>query len=447
MTAPAPFVHTNSGTSEATWHASDRLLACPILELPGPDTRLVVLAAHPDDEALGVGGLLATWAREGRCLEVVIASDGAASHPLSPTWTTADMVAARQAESVSAVTALGSDIQVTFLHLPDGQLSQHIDAMAAAVTARGIDGPTWVVTPWVGDRHPDHEAAARAGRQVAQDARVTHWQYPIWLWHWSHVDDAPYQRMHLLRLDDDARLAKSAALDCYLTQHRPLSDRPGDEAILPPSMLAHFQRPFEILIDSARSAAEPGYFDLLYAQADDPWGLAERFYEKRKREILLAALPRARFHRAFEPGCATGELTAALSQRCDEVVAADVAERAVSLTRARRDSNVEVGVLRIPAQWPAGLFDLIVLSEVGYYCPDLAALRARIEGSLSPDGVLVCCHWRHPAEEHPHGADDVHRALSTQLHRIVQHVEADFLLDVFTRTGESVAQATGVLSA
>ena len=51
---------------------------------------------------------------------------------------------------------------------------------------------------------------------------------------------------------------------------------------------------------------------------------------------LLAALPRPRFRRAFEPGCATGLLTEALARRCDQVVAWDVAEAAMVHTLLER---------------------------------------------------------------------------------------------------------------
>ncbi len=51
------------------------------------------------------------------------------------------------------------------------------------------------------------------------------------------------------------------------------------------------------------------YFDDLYRQSDDPWKLREGWYERRKRSLTLALLPRPRYRNAFEPGCANGELT------------------------------------------------------------------------------------------------------------------------------------------
>ncbi|MBN9619146.1 MAG: methyltransferase domain-containing protein [Actinobacteria bacterium] len=194
-------------------------------------------------------------------------------------------------------------------------------------------------------------------------------------------------------------------------------------------------------------AARSAYFDRLYARQADPWQLATRFYEQRKRALQLACLPRPRFRRAFEPGCALGLLTEELAARCDELVATDAAKAAVRQTRVRvgEADHVRIGQGRIPDQWPDGTFDLIVISEVGYYCPDLDALRRRIGTSLTEDGVLLACHWRHPAPDHPHGAGPVHEALGTDLLPLVRHVEQDFLLDVWSRSGVSVATSEGVL--
>ncbi len=57
------------------------------------------------------------------------------------------------------------------------------------------------------------------------------------------------------------------------------------------------------------------YFGAIYRD-DDPFGYRERWYEARKRDLLLASLPRARFAHAWELGCSNGELTAALAPRC-----------------------------------------------------------------------------------------------------------------------------------
>jgi cyclopropane fatty-acyl-phospholipid synthase-like methyltransferase len=180
------------------------------------------------------------------------------------------------------------------------------------------------------------------------------------------------------------------------------------------------------------------YFAAMYAGAEDPWGFRSRWYEQRKRDVTLTALTRPRYRRAFEPGCSIGVLTAALAGRCDEVVAADVDERAVSTARSElaRHGHVRVERLSVPQEWPDGMFDLVVISEVAYYLarPELEQLLDCAVGSLAPRGTLLACHWRHPVPDYPATGDDVHQRLLArpELSQAVSHVEEDFRLDLLT---------------
>src|SRR3954453_23805255 len=104
-------------------------------------------------------------------------------------------------------------------------------------------------------------------------------------------------------------------------------------------------------------ASAPGeYFDKLYAVLADPWGYTTSAYEQRKYAATLAALPRARFKRAFEPGCSIGVLTRMLARRCTRVVAADVSEISLdrARTRCRGTRNVGFQRITIPSRWPPG---------------------------------------------------------------------------------------------
>ena len=77
------------------------------------------------------------------------------------------------------------------------------------------------------------------------------------------------------------------------------------------------------------------YFDTLFAANEDPWAFRQRWYEKRKRDLSLAALLHQRYERIFEPGCANGELSLALAERSDYFLGMDLCERAVDLARDR----------------------------------------------------------------------------------------------------------------
>lgn len=186
----------------------------------------------------------------------------------------------------------------------------------------------------------------------------------------------------------------------------------------------------------------PGaYFDRMYATSADPWGFRTRYYEQRKRALTVAALPRERYTRAFEPGCSIGLLTAALARRCQALLATDVSD--VALTSARAEladqPHVDLRCLAVPEQWPDGTFDLVVVSELGYYLdePDLATLVDRAAGSLEPGGTLLACHWRHPVTDYPLTGDRVHEVVrevgGAELVPVLRHDEEDFLLEAWTR--------------
>lgn len=197
------------------------------------------------------------------------------------------------------------------------------------------------------------------------------------------------------------------------------------------------------------SVATP-YFDRLFAENDDPWAFRQRWYERRKRALTLAMLTRPRYAAIFEPGCANGELSVELAARCDQLLCCDTATAAVNLARNRLLGvpHAQVRQARLPEQWPAGQFELIVLSELCYYlnADDLCRVIERALASLSDDGQLLACHWRPPIEGCPQTAEQVHALLEQRLGmpRVASHHEHDFLLDLWCRDGTSVASLEGL---
>jgi SAM-dependent methyltransferase len=188
------------------------------------------------------------------------------------------------------------------------------------------------------------------------------------------------------------------------------------------------------------------YFDQLYRENDDPWRIRNRWYERRKRALLLAALPHERYARAFEPACGNGELTAALAPRCAELLATDINEDAVALTRERVAEFAHVTVKHMPMSgaWPDGPLDLVVISEVGYYLGEtqLSDVLTRIRDTLSPDGAVVACHWRHPIDGWTLDGEDVHAILRGRMGMplLGHYWDDDMMLDVWTPDRRSIHQ-------
>ena len=191
-------------------------------------------------------------------------------------------------------------------------------------------------------------------------------------------------------------------------------------------------------------------FQGVYSASDDPWGFRTSWYEARKRAILLACLPRQRYLSGYEPGCSNGELASALALRCDRLRVSDGVPAAVALARARLKefAHVEVAQEWVPQDWGTGVYDLIVIGEMGFYlsADALTGVVARVKHSLAAAGMVVACHWRHPVTGYTLDGDTVHQMLDAQLglHRLVHHKEADFVLDVWCADADSVAQREGL---
>ncbi|MGJ9403129.1 PIG-L family deacetylase [Arthrobacter sp. KK5.5] len=480
------FSHDDDGTPEAGWAAAGALSleTLPDTTVPGAGGRLVVVAAHPDDESLGAAGLIHAALVSGADVRVVLCSAGEASHPESPTHTPERLAAIRLAEFAAAMDGLRRSaagargvsadgtgtgtLEWTSLDLPDGRIAEHPGtvetavqaavetAMAAEVeehlpggavaTTVAATAPTaTIAATYRFDGHPDHDAVGAAAARVAARLGVPLLEFPIWYWHWADpAATTEWTHWHGLRLSAGAAAAKRDALLAHASQVRPLSDAPGDGVLLSPGFLSHFDRPSETFRWSPAGRRDSGsaaaVFDALYTRDPDPWSYLTSEYERRKRAVTLAALPRRRYASALEAGCSIGVLTESLAERCGTVVGLDASAVAIAEARTRLAGldNVELVRADLPGGWPAmapGSLDLVVVSEIGYFLgPDeLSVLLRRAAASLADGGDLLLCHWLHPIEGWELDGETVHRMAYGLLgwETVVLHRERDFLLEVF----------------
>jgi LmbE family N-acetylglucosaminyl deacetylase len=120
-------------TASGRRHRGRRVQPPQTLEVP-PETRLLVVAPHPDDETLGAGGLMARVHETGGRVDVVYLTDGdgypegvqSEGHVESPTAIDyRGYGRRRRSEARNALLALGLDkASYTFLGFPDGGLSK-----------------------------------------------------------------------------------------------------------------------------------------------------------------------------------------------------------------------------------------------------------------------------------------------------------------------------------
>jgi LmbE family N-acetylglucosaminyl deacetylase len=118
--------------------------------------NVVVLAPHPDDEAIGCGGTLCLHQQRGDRVAVVFLTSGelGLKHlPREQAW------AVREKEAKAAAKILGVD-RVFFLRLPDWTLGDHLKTAARALRPVLLaENPQRIYAPHAAEWHPDHQAA------------------------------------------------------------------------------------------------------------------------------------------------------------------------------------------------------------------------------------------------------------------------------------------------
>ena len=110
--------------------------------------RVLVLAAHPDDEVLGCGGMIAAHAARGDSVKVLVLTDGGAREQ-------------REAESRAAVSRLGT-VEIAFSGLPDGRLGGESQLVGLLERELAACAPELVYAPAPSELHSDHRALSRA---------------------------------------------------------------------------------------------------------------------------------------------------------------------------------------------------------------------------------------------------------------------------------------------
>jgi LmbE family N-acetylglucosaminyl deacetylase len=223
------------GTPDSYWQAE--LANAPRWEPErGP---VVVVAAHPDDETFGAGGLIHSCASAGYPVTVITVTDGEGARTDLPEPGTV-----RRREMRAALSCLsGRYIQWHRLGMPDGKVVAHEPLVERAIKTR-LPADATLVAPFEHDGHPDHEAVARVCITLARRRGLSVLRYPIWAWH--HSSPGAWRHAELVRfeLSAEAQLAKSRAIRCFASQ----LDATSSHAVMPAHVLGYFSRPFEAFL-------------------------------------------------------------------------------------------------------------------------------------------------------------------------------------------------------
>ena len=243
-------IDSGEGTSEATWlpwlHMALVTPATAAALVP-EGARAVVVAPHPDDEILAVGGLLSQLAELERDICLIAVTDGTASHPGSKQWPINELARMRPIETRRALQRLGVPQEPLRLRMPDGGLAG-LGWMLTDLLKPLLRPGDVLFTTWRHDGHPDHEATGHACAEAAAHVGARLVEVPVWAWHWARPGDArlPWQRACRVALGGETLRRKRRAVQAFESQLLP-DPSTGADAILRQTTVARAARPFEVL--------------------------------------------------------------------------------------------------------------------------------------------------------------------------------------------------------
>jgi N-acetylglucosamine malate deacetylase 1 len=142
---------------------------------------ILVLAPHPDDEALGVGGTLAKAAANGERTIVIIFSTGAASHPLHKEKV---ITKTRKDETLASHKALDVSESI-FLMVDEFNFKEEIIEKGILLQVADIikkEKPTKIFMPALDDLHSHHRVVSHMMLQLYSQYGLTCGLYTYSVW-------------------------------------------------------------------------------------------------------------------------------------------------------------------------------------------------------------------------------------------------------------------------
>lgn len=205
-----------------------------MIDLTQAPRRVLVVAAHPDDDTIGCGGTMAMVSAAGGTVGVAYLTDGSQSHPGSRRFSPADVAAIRENEALRALEELGVTEDPLFFRLPDSALASLDGDERTRVVSRLAEfvrsfEPDLILAPWDRDPHADHIAAAGIARLAVQAALrpAAFAGYDVWLSIRGAARDRPQPgevTVATVNLSAGAREAKRRALYAHRSQTSDLID-------------------------------------------------------------------------------------------------------------------------------------------------------------------------------------------------------------------------------
>ena len=135
--------------------------------------RFLVIAPHPDDGELGMGGTIIKLAKQGHDVHLLDMTNGEPTPNGSPEI--------REREWTAAGKILG--IERSVLGLINRQVTHNLDSRYMLAAAIRKHRPNVMFVPFTPDAHPDHVAVSRIAEDARFDAKLSKTNIPGEPWH------------------------------------------------------------------------------------------------------------------------------------------------------------------------------------------------------------------------------------------------------------------------
>ena len=241
------------GTSQDAWKNWSGLQDMPRFDIAksfASHQRVCIFAPHPDDEVLGCGGLLQQLAANGNPIVLIHVTNGTQSHPNSQFYSQEKLNIIRPQESVKAleVLSVAHQVMTIALDLTDGSVFAQQDQFHQKLSTI-IQPNDILITPFMHDGHPDHEATGQVVVSFAKQHHLACYQVLIWAWHWAKPADSRIPWHCAMRVDLTAEQLqrKIEAITCFESQIT-ADDSTGNPPILSAQTIARISQPWEVYL-------------------------------------------------------------------------------------------------------------------------------------------------------------------------------------------------------
>lgn len=206
-----------NAVKELFWRIRNlRCRRCPGLDLSG---TFLILAPHPDDEALGCGGLIARLCAEGNPPHVVVMTGGGGALRGHSDMPESEVVEARRRLTLVSAGELGlPKVNIHFLDFVDGCIADRPETeMARLKELIARLQPSAILVPHHGEGWPDHTAVREIARCGNRPQII---EYCVWMWYYN-VWDLDWKNARKIEMNDAEHAAKLRAVNVYVSAKAP----------------------------------------------------------------------------------------------------------------------------------------------------------------------------------------------------------------------------------